>query len=322
MDELGKLITENQNIIASLGVAAITVAVFRRWKAGGRCLSKARLDGKTVIITGANTGIGKETAVDLANRGARVILACRDKSRGENALADVIKRTGSKQVVLKSLDLASLESVRKFAQDINKTESRIDILLNNAGVMMCPYMKTSDGFEMQFGTNHLGHFLLTNLLLEKIKRSAPARIINVSSLAHTFTTKIDYDKIKDEKSYSRIEAYAQSKLANILFSRELSRRLQGTGVTVNSLHPGSVATELGRYFPGFTILYPTLSLFFKSPWEGAQTNIHCAVEESLENVTGKYFSDCAVVQESKAARDDEAAKSLWEMSAKIVGLQQ
>ncbi|XP_078326335.1 retinol dehydrogenase 14-like [Crassostrea virginica] len=187
--------------------------------------------------------------------------------------------------------------------------------------MMCPYMKTSDGFEMQFGTNHLGHFLLTNLLLDKLKGSAPSRIINLSSLAHTFTKGIDYDKMSKEKSYSPLEAYSQSKLANVLFSRELSKRLQGTGVTVNSVHPGGVATELGRYFPGFSLLSPFLSLVgFKTPWEGAQTSINCAVEESLENVTGKYFSDCAVNKKSEAAQDDDAARALWEMSVKMAGL--
>lgn len=249
-------------------------------------------------------------------------MACRDKSRGERALLDVVEKTGSKQVVLKILDLASLESIRKFADDINKSEPRLNILLNNAGVMMCPYMKTTDGFEMQFGTNHLGHFLLTNLLLDKIKKSAPARIINVSSLAHTFTDKINFDDINSEKSYGRIPAYAQSKLANVLFSRELSKRLKGTGVTVNTVHPGSVITELAKYIPGYSILWPLLIFTSKTPKEGAQTSIFCAVDESLNNVTGKYFSDCAVKEESKAAQDDEAAKRLWEVSAQLVGLKE
>ncbi|XP_061193157.1 retinol dehydrogenase 12-like [Saccostrea echinata] len=320
MDDVRNFLVEHQTLIASAAVAGVTLVVIRLWAAGGKCYSKARLDGKTVIITGCNTGIGKETAIDLAGRGARVIMACRDKSRGEKALSDVIERTESKQVVLKILDLASLESIRKFANDFNKSEPRLDILLNNAGIMMCPYMKTADGFEIQLGTNHLGHFLLTNLLLDKIKKSAPARIINVSSLAHTFADKINFDDINSEKSYSRMQAYAQSKLANILFSRELSRRLKGTGVTVNSLHPGSIVTELGRYIPGYSFLWPLLTLTCKTPREGAQTNIYCAVDESLNNVTGKYFSDCAVKGESKAAQDDEAARRLWEVSAQMVGL--
>ncbi|XP_061193007.1 uncharacterized protein LOC133201230 [Saccostrea echinata] len=320
MDELRSFLSEHQTAIASLIVTGVTLYLFRLWAAGGKCYSKARLDGKTVIITGCNTGIGKETAIDLAGRGARVIMACRDRGRGETALAAVIERTGNKQVVLKILDLASLDSVRKFAEDINKTEPRLDILINNAGVMICPYLKTAEGFEMQFGTNHLGHFLLTNLLLDKIKKSAPARIVNVSSLAHIFTDKINFDDINSEKSYNRTQAYAQSKLANILFSRELSRRLKGTGVTVNSLHPGSVITELQRYVPGYKIIWPLIALIFKTPREGAQTNIYCAVDESLDNVTGKYFSDCAVKEESKAAQDDEAARRLWEVSAQMVNL--
>ncbi|XP_048772945.2 retinol dehydrogenase 12-like [Ostrea edulis] len=298
----------------------MTLFALRMWAAGGECYSKTCLNGKTVIITGANTGIGKETAINLAGRGARVIMACRNKSRGETALSDVRKKTGSKQVVLKMLDLASLESVRTFAEDVKKTESRLDILINNAGLMMCPHTKTADGFELQLGTNHLGHFLLTNLLLDKIEGSAPARIINLSSIAHMGCNRINFDDINSEITYGKWQAYAQSKLANVLFTRELNKRLKGTGVAVNSVHPGMVITELFRYVSGYSIIWPFMIFLCKTTREGAQTSIYCAVDESIENVTGKYFSDCAIKEESKAAQDDEAAKRLWDVSVKMVGL--
>eukprot|EP00105_Crassostrea_gigas_P041486 XP_019925634.1 PREDICTED: retinol dehydrogenase 13 [Crassostrea gigas] len=304
----------------------VSFTAIRRYFAGGVCRSKARLDGKTVIITGANTGIGKETAIDLASRGAKVILACRDVIRAERAATDIMKKSNNRNIVVKIVDLASLDSIRKFADNINKSEPKIDILINNAGIMMCPYWKTQDGFEMQFGVNHLGHFLLTNLLLDKIKSSAPARIINVSSHAHTHTDKLDFDDLNGEKNYNSIAVYHQSKLANVLFTRELSRRLQGTNVKANSLHPGIVDTELTRYLPRSVPFYfrillaPIIYLLGKTPLQGAQTTIYCAVEESLANVTGKYFSDCAIKEESKAAQDDEAAKKLWEVSEKLVGL--
>lgn len=331
-EEMLDIARKHRILIGSLVGIGVSFTVMRRYFAGGVCRSKARLDGKTVIITGANTGIGKETAIDLASRGAKVILACRDVMRAERAATDIMKKSNNQNVVVKILDLASLDSIRKFANNINKSEPKIDILINNAGIMMCPYWKTQDDFEMQFGVNHLGHFLLTNLLLDKIKSSAPARIINVSSHAHTQygSDKLNFDKVFDdlnsEKNYNSLTAYRQSKLANVLFTRELSRRLQGTNVTANSLHPGIVNTELTRYLPQSVPLYlrvlivPLVYLLGKTPLQGAQTTIHCAVDESLANVTGKYLSDCAIKEESKAAQDAEAAKKLWEVSEKLVGL--
>ncbi|XP_061191784.1 retinol dehydrogenase 12-like [Saccostrea echinata] len=324
-EEMLDFCRKHRVLIGSVVGVGITYFALRRYCAGGVCRSKARLDGKTVIITGANTGIGKETAIDLASRGARVILACRDVLRAERAATEIIAKTNNQNVAVRIVDLASLASIRKFADNINKTEPKVNILINNAGIMMCPYWKTEDGFEMQFGVNHLGHFLLTNLLLDKIKSSAPARIINVSSLAHTRTEKINFDDINSEKDYDSRFAYRQSKLANVLFTRELNRRLEGTNVTANSLHPGLVLTELIRYLPQtvpayLRIFFPLILFFAKTPKQGAQTSIYCAVEESLENVTGKYFSDCAIKEEAKAAQDDEVAKKLWEISEKMVGL--
>uniref|UniRef100_A0A1B0GM47 Short-chain dehydrogenase n=1 Tax=Phlebotomus papatasi TaxID=29031 RepID=A0A1B0GM47_PHLPP len=248
------------------------------------------MENKVVVITGANTGIGKETALDLAKRGAKIYMACRDKNRGEEARMEVIEKSGNPNIYFRQLDLASLTSVRSFAQAFKNEESRLDVLLNNAGVMMIPKCHTEDGFEMQIGVNHMGHFLLTNLLLDLLKKSAPSRIINVSSLAH-INGQINKEDLNSEKSYNRITAYSQSKLANILFTRELAKRLEGTRVTVNALHPGAVNTELMRHIPKFLTFIgrPFLKLFFKTPRSGAQTQIRLAVDPVLEDVTGKYF---------------------------------
>ncbi|XP_002735885.1 retinol dehydrogenase 13-like [Saccoglossus kowalevskii] len=312
-----------------VGVGAIgAVYLLRQYFKGGVCKSNARLDDKTVLITGANTGIGKETARDMARRGARVIMACRDLDKANKAADEIKQETGNENIVVKKLDLASLKSVRDLAADINKEESQLNILINNAGLMWCPRMETEDGFEMHIGVNHLGHFLLTNLLLDLIKKSSPSRIVTVSSMGHTFAKEINFDDINAEKSYNRINAYSQSKLANILFTRELSKKLQGTKVTVYSLHPGAVRTELDRYIPAYFryamyfLLYPILALTLKSSKDGAQTSIQCAVAEELKDVSGLYFSDCVPKQPTPAAQDDEAARKLWEVSVKMVGLEE
>ena len=308
----------------AIGAAAIAVLYAgKRYFQGGRCYSTKRLDGKTVVITGANTGIGKETAVDLAKRGARVIIGCRNLEKGKEALKDIQERSGSKDVFLEKIDLASLDSVRKFADSILKSETRLDILINNAGVMACDYQKTEDGFEMQFGTNHLGHFLLTMLLLDLLKKSGPSRIINVSSLGHAWGSgKINFDDIHWEKSYSPYLAYYNSKLANVLFTRELSKRLEGSHVTVNTVHPGGVRTELVRHTILSRAIFPVVLWYVsKSPEEGAQTSIYCAVAEEMEGVSGKYLADCAITEPCKGAQDDDAARKLWDLSLKMVGLE-
>ncbi|RUS78951.1 hypothetical protein EGW08_013292, partial [Elysia chlorotica] len=192
--------------------------------------------GKTVVVTGSNTGIGKETVKELAMRGGRIIMACRNTEKGELARQEIVEETRNEQVVVRELDLGSLESVRNFARDFNETESRLDILINNAGVMACPKALTKDGLEMQIGTNHFGHFLLTNLLLDKLKACSPSRIVIVSSIGHAYG-KINFNDLNSEKTYGEFVAYNQSKLANVLHALELSSRLKGTGVTVNSLHP-------------------------------------------------------------------------------------
>lgn len=285
-----------------------------------RWSSDERLEGKTVIITGANTGIGKETARDLARRGARIVMACRDLERAEEAKQDIVEDTGNENLVIRKLDLSDTKSIRAFAELINKEEKQVNILINNAGIMMCPYSKTADGFEMQLGVNHLGHFLLTYLLLDLIKRSAPSRIVVVASVAHTWTG-LRLDDINSERSYDTMKAYGQSKLANVLFARSLAKRLQGTGVSVFSLHPGVVQSDLWRHqHQCIQVAVKIFRIFTKTTVEGAQTTIYCAVEPGLESQSGGYFSDCAAARCSRAASDDDSAQKLWEISCNLLGI--
>lgn len=324
-----QFLREHRVLFAAVVGAGFGLLLLKRWVAGGWCYSKARLDGKTVLITGANTGIGKETAIDLAKRGAKVILACRNVDKAKSAQADIIRLSGNNNISVVELDLASLDSVRQCAQKIIEEVPRLDILINNAGVMACPRWETKDGFEMQLGTNHLGHFLFTNLLLDLIKKSAPARIINLSSMAHEGGD-IFLDDLMLTKDYTAIKSYCQSKLANVLFSSELARRLEGTGITTYSLHPGGVDTDLQRHvgttWPWaripFMIMGPFIRTFlFKTALQGAQTSIYCAVDEKAGQETGLYYSDCAVKKPSPKALDVTVAKKLWEVSAELVGLE-
>ncbi|XP_072364904.1 retinol dehydrogenase 12-like [Scyliorhinus torazame] len=281
-------------------------------------LSGIRLDNKIVLITGANTGIGKETTRDLARRGALVIMACRDVEKGEAAAKEIIEETGNSLLIVKRLDLADTKSIREFAQQVHEEYQQLHILINNAGVMMCPYSKTADGFELQFGVNHLGHFLLTYLLIDLIKQSAPSRIINVSSTAHKMGS-IQFDDLNSEKSYNSVKAYAQSKLANIMFTTELAQKLKGTGVVVFSLHPGVVRTNLARHLnPAARFGLAVLRPFTKSPSTGAETSIYCAVANGLEEETGQYFRDSELAASSPASHDDEKSKRLWDVSCQML----
>ncbi|XP_042873945.1 retinol dehydrogenase 11-like [Penaeus japonicus] len=304
------------NDVTCTAIHACMIVLARRILAGGICTSTRRLDGKTVVITGCNAGIGRETARDLSGRGAKIIMACRDTKTAEKVAKEIGSQTGGELVVIK-LDLASLASVRAFAQELKAKERRLHMLINNAGVMLCPYTKTEDGFEMQMGTNHLGHFLLTNLLLPLLTHSEEARIISLSSLAHTFGV-IPFDDMAYEKGYDRNQAYSNSKVANILFTRHLAKKVKGTNIQVFSLHPGTVQSNLWKHFSSlFTASYAKLIL--KNSTEGAQTTLYCALEAEQNNHS-YYFNDCAAGYASAIARNDGIAERLWRVSEKLVGL--
>ncbi|KAL7846486.1 hypothetical protein SRHO_G00214660 [Serrasalmus rhombeus] len=307
---------------ALLGVyALLRLTVFKM----PRCKSSAKLHGKTVVVTGSNTGIGKATAMNLAKRGARVILACRDKQRAEAAVNDIKKESGNNEVLYMHLDLASLQSVRSFAENFLKAEPRLDILINNAGLVVRG--KTEDGFGMIFGVNHLGHFLLTILLLDRLKECAPSRVVTVSSSAHVIG-KVDFDCINTHKDLDLgdsairlLKIYSHSKVCNILFTHELAKKLEGTNVTCFSLHPGIIKTEIGRHSNlWWKIILAPFVLFSSDVESGAQTVLHCALQEGIEPLSGRYFSKCAVADVSAVARDDATAKKLWEVSERLCGL--
>uniref|UniRef100_A0A5B7A3Z0 Short-chain dehydrogenase TIC 32 n=2 Tax=Davidia involucrata TaxID=16924 RepID=A0A5B7A3Z0_DAVIN len=282
----------------------------------------------TVIITGGASGIGLETARVLALRKAHVIIAARNMESANEAKLLILKGNETARVDVLKLDLGSMKSIRAFVDNFNALDLPLNILINNAGVMFCPYQLSDDGIEMQFATNHLGHFLLTNLLLEKMKDTARAtgiegRIVNLSSIAHlhTYEEGIQFDKINDPNSYSDKRAYGQSKLANILHANELSRRLkeEGANITVNSVHPGLIMTNLFRY-SGLVmrILKLCTLLLWKNVPQGAATTCYVALHPKLKGVTGKYLLDCNEYTPSDFARNEELAKKLWDYSNKLV----
>lgn len=308
------------SIVAGVILGLVLIAyLYRLWIQGAQYRKKNRTDGKVALITGANTGIGKETAIELAKRGAKVYIACRSVERGKAALEDIRTKSGSKNVYLLQLDLGSFKSIRSCANEFLQREDSLHLLINNAGVMACPPKKTEDGLEMQIGTNHMGHFLLTMLLLDTIKRSAPARIVNVSSIASMYGT-INQDDLMSENNYTPWDMYCQSKLANVLFTKELARRLKGTGVTTYSLHPGAIDSDLSRhlgdsYGKVLGSMYRTMSPFFlKTPKAGAQTTLYCTLDPEIEHLTGSYFSDCKLAKNNKLADDVELCQWLWQQS--------
>ncbi|CAF90897.1 unnamed protein product, partial [Tetraodon nigroviridis] len=308
------------------GAVFTYVAVYYGLFRAARCSWSGTLSGKTAIVTGSSGGIGKATALGLAQRGARVVLACRSQEKGEAAAFDIRQESGNNQVVFMHLDLSSLKSVRRFAQTFLQTEPRLDILVNNAGVMSPG--RTEDGFGMALGVNHLGHFLLTNLLLERLRRCGPSRVVTVAALLHRLG-RVDFallasrkDLVPGESTWSSFRAYCSSKLCNVLFSRELANRLEGTAVTCYSLHPGLVYSDLGRSLSVWLqlLLLPLAKLFFADAEGGSQTVLHCALREGIEPLSGRYFSSCALQQVGAPGRDDAVAKKLWEVSERLTGL--
>jgi retinol dehydrogenase 13 len=257
----------------------------------------------------------------LAARGGKIYIACRDKKRGEDALIKIKEKSRSRNVFFLPLDLASLESIREFVEKFLSIEKNLDILVNNAGIYGPEKSFTKDGFEMQMGVNHLGHFYLTHLLLDTLKKSAPSRIVVVSSIAESWG-KIERDNFNSEKSYNRHKAYFNSKLANVLYTRELAKRLKGSGVIVNCCHPGAVKTEIQR--DGIPIIFYPIAIFvlpfLKTAKQGAQTQITLAIDPDLANVSGKYFDNCKEKKASKRGQDDATAEWLWNKSIEMLKL--
>jgi NAD(P)-dependent dehydrogenase (short-subunit alcohol dehydrogenase family) len=280
------------------------------------------MDGKTVIITGGNSGIGKAAAVELARAGARVVITARSEERGTRAVADIAAASGSEAVELSVFDLADLSSVRAGAADLLERCPRIDVLCNNAGLILSERTLSADGYEATFAINHLGHFLLTDLLRQRLIDSAPSRVVNVASMAHSYARRgMEFDDLMAERSYKQMKVYGRSKLANILFTEELARRLAGTGVTANSLHPGPVHTGYGRDGDTNGILAWGLKVyapFSLTPEQGARTSVYLCSSPDVEGVTGKYFARCREKTPSAQARDDAAATLLWSISEQLV----
>jgi retinol dehydrogenase-14 len=276
------------------------------------------LDGKTCLVTGATAGIGRVTAMELARLGAKVFLVARDRARGE-ALAREIQGGGGKAELLVA-DLASQQSIRELAGRFLARAEPLHVLVNNAGVFELSRRLNADGIEMVFAVNHLAYFLLTHLLLDRLRASPPARIVNVASDAHRWGT-IDFDDLEGEKSYRSMRIYGRSKLANILFTYELARRLEGTGVTVNCLHPGAVSTRLGAQNGAIArALIGLLRPFLRSPQDGAKTSVYLAAAPEVDGVSGKYFIDCRPARSSRESQDREVARRLWERSAAMTGI--
>jgi NAD(P)-dependent dehydrogenase (short-subunit alcohol dehydrogenase family) len=278
------------------------------------------LEGRTCIVTGASSGIGEETALALARLGARVVLICRSRERGEGSRAAIAQRSGNDAVDLVLGDLASLAEVRRIAAELLATCPAIQVLVNNAAVVNLRRSTTVDGHESTFAVNHLAYFLLTNLLLDRMRESAPARIVNVSSNGHE-SGKLDFDDLQSERNYRCMRVYGASKLANVLFTYELARRLRGTGVTANCLHPGAVATRLAHNNGAIAVIITALLRpFFLSPARGAATSIHLAAADEVEGVSGKYFVRQREVPSSPASYDEADARRLWEESCRLTGL--
>ena len=299
----------------------------KRYANGATCNIKKDLTGKVVIITGANTGIGKYTAETLAKYGATVVIGCRSLERGQKALAEIKENSKSDKVDLISLDLSDTQSIRNFAKIFNSKYDRLDILINNAGVMAILKRETTkDGFEMQFGTNHLGHFLLTHLLMEPLKKAAPSRIINVSSMAHS-TGVMNWEDLNAEKSYGFWSAYCQSKLANVLFSKKLGQKYEKDQIKSVSLHPGAIRTELQRNFLNTKLRRLLMSLIQPLWWylsrdvpQGSQTTLQCALMDYDKLSNGSYYNNCQVAKESKLAKNMDDADRLWNESFKLLKL--
>ncbi|HZS37120.1 MAG TPA: SDR family oxidoreductase [Polyangia bacterium] len=280
-----------------------------------------QLTGKTALVTGANSGIGLEACVKLARLGAEVVMVARDEQKGAAAVADVKQRGGSENVSLMLCDFSSQAAIRKLAADYRARHARLDILINNAGSVSDKRRVTVDGLEQTFAVNHLGYFLLTNLLVDLLEKSAPARVVNVASVGHR-QGDLDFDNLQYEKGgYGIMKAYGRSKLANVLFTTELARRLAGKGVIVNCLHPGAVATSIWSHAPSYARPILALAkLFMITSEEGGGRIVYLATSPEVEGQSGGYYDKNRKVAPSAQAQDAALAKKLWDVSAKLVAL--
>jgi len=277
------------------------------------------MKGKICMITGANSGIGKATAIGLAKMGATIVMVCRNKERGEHALNDIRRKSNNESVYLMLADLSSQKAIHQLVKDFKEKHQNLHILINNAGVNLSKRILTEDGIETTLAANYLAPFLLCNLLLDPLEAGKPARIVNVSSSVQAKS--IDFDNLNGEKHYSQLKAYAMSKLAVIILTYEFARKFDGNGVTINCLHPGYVRTNMIRNFRKFVkYFFPFISLFVRSPKRGAKTPIYCASSPDIEGISGKYFKKRKEVKSVKASYDEELAKELWDVSVELTNL--
>jgi NAD(P)-dependent dehydrogenase (short-subunit alcohol dehydrogenase family) len=278
------------------------------------------MDGKVVVITGATSGIGRIAADRLAEMGARLVLVARDRARGEAVLGALRAPAGAAAHSVHYADLSRLDQVKRVGAEIAAAEPRIDVLINNAGSIFGARSVTEDGLERTFATNHMAYFVLTECLMERLKAAAPARVVNTASDAHKGRS-LDFADLQNERSYGAQKAYGRSKLANILFTRELARRLAGSGITANCLHPGFVTTGLGQRDNAlFGAIVWFAMRFAGRPEPGAETIVHLAASPEVAGISGEYFYDRCPARPSSAARDDETARRLWEESERIANL--
>ena len=277
--------------------------------------------GKVVLLTGGNSGLGKATALSLAKMGADLTIVCRDRARGESARMEISRESGSASVSLIVADLLLMKEVRRTASEFRVSNRRLDVLMNNAGSNFPGYAETEDGLERTMALNYFAPFLLTNLLLDMLETSAPSRVVNVSSSAH-YSGRIDLGDVNGggDMGMGGLGAYGRSKLALVLFTYELARRLEGRGVTANCLHPGAVRTHIWAHAGAFTPLSRLASLFMMSPGDGARTQIYLASSPQVEGVTGKYFEKSRPKRSSETSYDEALAKKLWETSVKSTGI--
>ncbi len=276
--------------------------------------------GRVCLVTGANSGIGRAASAKLAKTGVTVVMVARDEAKGREALAGVKSESGNQSVELLVADLNSMGSVRKLAETFRESHASLHVLLNNAGVILGARSVGPDGVESNFAVNYLSHFLLTNLLMDTLKASAPSRVVNVTSDAH-FSGHIDFDNLQLQKGYGAMKAYSQAKLAQVLFTRELARRLEGTRVTANCVHPGVVRTHWGNTAGGLLALGVKIGRpFFKSPERGAEGPVFLAISPDVDGVSGKYFSGTKEAKSSKESYDDVEARRLWQVSCELTGI--